>query len=140
MEEELLWLYSCHKASINKPASSGLCVEWNKTRQRLARDHYWWPLAFQLDLSKQTRDLHSINSGSLRTRLYHQLKIVVWKFTNQTCRKTYSEKQNTVIYSNNNGIKVCLYIYPYLLISLLYESKHCLYCLSIIVLNLGLVA
>lgn len=94
MEEELLGSDARHKATVHKPSCPGRCVEGCKAGERLAGDHEGWPLAFQLNLAEQTRDLHSVDSRTLGSRLHHQLQVVLRELVNQPHWQALSGEKN----------------------------------------------
>jgi hypothetical protein len=83
---EFLWLYASQETSLHKTSSSRSGIICTEAWQWLPRYHEWWPSTFQLYLSKQTRDLHSIYRWAFGTRLNHKLQVVVRKTFQQTTR------------------------------------------------------
>jgi hypothetical protein len=73
MKEELLGLYPGHESPVDETPSSGGELKNRKTRQRLSAYHDRGALALELDLTQQTRNLHSVHSRTFRPRLHHQL-------------------------------------------------------------------
>lgn len=73
MKEKLLRLNSRHEPPVDEPARPGRKLEGGETGQRLAGDHDWRTFTLQLDLAQQARDLHGVDGGAFRTRLYHEL-------------------------------------------------------------------
>ena len=69
--------------SINVSARPRQGAVGREGGQWLAADHDGRPLALQLDLAQETRDLGRVHRATLRTRVHHQLKMVwfvkTWK-------------------------------------------------------------
>lgn len=83
---EFLWLYASHEPSLDKTSCSWSGVISTEAWQWLPRQHMCWPSAFQLYLSQQTRNLHSIYGRAFGTRLNHKLQVVVREMFQKTTR------------------------------------------------------
>ena len=56
-----IYLFTCHKAAVNEAAGARLRVISPKGGQALSADHDGRPLALQLDLAQQARDLAALD-------------------------------------------------------------------------------
>ena len=54
------YFFTCHKAAVNEAAGARLRVIGSKGGQALPADHDGRPLALQLDLAQQARDLAAL--------------------------------------------------------------------------------